>query len=79
MQTKIQTWGNSLAVRIPKSFAEETHLSPDSLVDLVMKDGGVMITLVPQNPTLEEMLALVTLVNRHTEHDAGPSVGNEVW
>ena len=26
MKTKVQRWGNSLAVRIPKTFAEEVGL-----------------------------------------------------
>ncbi len=26
MKTRIQKWGNSLALRIPKSFAAESHL-----------------------------------------------------
>ncbi len=33
MKTRIQKWGNSLALRIPKSFAVETGLDQDVLVD----------------------------------------------
>jgi antitoxin MazE len=34
MKTRIQKWGNSLALRIPKSFAAESHLEQGMLVDV---------------------------------------------
>ena len=36
MTTKVQQWGNSLAVRIPKAFAEEAGLENDSASVLSM-------------------------------------------
>ena len=33
MITKVQKWGNSLALRIPKSFVKEAGLHPDALSD----------------------------------------------
>jgi antitoxin MazE len=32
VKTRVQKWGNSLALRIPKSFAAEVGLDPNSLV-----------------------------------------------
>ena len=46
MKTRIQKWGNSLAVRIPKSFAIEAHLDPDAMVDIALVDGKLIITPV---------------------------------
>ena len=34
MKTRIQKWGNSLALRIPKSFANEVGLEQDSPVEV---------------------------------------------
>ena len=31
MLTKVQKWGNSLALRIPKAFAQDAQLENDSL------------------------------------------------
>ena len=39
MRTRVQRWGNSLAVRIPKTFAEEVGLRNDSPVDLRLSQG----------------------------------------
>ncbi|MFC1972103.1 AbrB/MazE/SpoVT family DNA-binding domain-containing protein [Chloroflexota bacterium] len=33
MKTRVQKWGNSLALRIPKSFATEVGLQRETSVD----------------------------------------------
>lgn len=80
MKTRIQKWGNSLALRIPKSFAVETGLDQDALVDVSLIDGKLIVTPVPQPPiTLEQLLAAVTDANRHAEYDTGTAIGDEGW
>jgi len=34
MEAKIQKWGNSLALRIPKSFAAHVHFEQNTSVDI---------------------------------------------
>jgi antitoxin MazE len=80
MRARVQKWGNSLALRIPRSFAAETQIQADSEVDLALEGGRLVITPVtPPAVTLEELLAGVTEENRHGEWDTGPAVGSEVW
>jgi antitoxin MazE len=80
MKTRIQKWGNSLALRIPKSFAAETGLDQDALVDMALVDGKLIVTPVRiPSVTLEQLLAHITDDNRHEEHDTGPAVGTEAW
>jgi len=80
MKTRIQKWGNSLALRIPKSFAEEAGLEQDSSVEMSLKDGRLVIAPDAKSRlTLRRLLAQVTRDNRHSEVDTGPAVGNEVW
>lgn len=80
MQTKVQRWGNSLALRIPKSFAVEVGLEDEAAVDLSLVDGKLIITpLVQTNYTLDELLAQVTDENLHHEVATGEAVGAEVW
>lgn len=80
MRVQVQKWGNSLALRIPKSFAAETGLSLSSDVDLTIEEGRLVVTpLAKPRYTLEELLARVTPENRHDEVDTGPSVGVEAW
>jgi antitoxin MazE len=80
MHTKVQKWGNSLALRIPKAFARDTQLEQDSLVEILLIDGQIVIKPVNSaNWSLEELLAGVNIDNIHHEIDTGNAVGNEVW
>ena len=80
MKTRIQKWGNSLALRIPKSFAAESRLEQGMLVDVSLLDGKLLVTpLRPPAVTLEALLAGITPQNLHHEVDTGPAVGHEAW
>jgi antitoxin MazE len=78
--TRVQKWGNSLALRIPKSFATEVGLEHDSSVEVSLVDGKLIVVPVAKPKlTLKQLLAQVTEDNLHHEVDAGPAVGREVW
>jgi antitoxin MazE len=80
MKTHVQKWGNSLALRIPKSFATEAGLRPNAAVELSLVDGALLVQpIAPQPPTLEELLRGVTDDNLPGEWETGPAVGKEVW
>jgi antitoxin MazE len=80
MKTRIQKWGNSLALRIPRSFANEAGLQKETTVELSLADGKLMVTPVTKpKPTLEELLAKITEENLHREVDTGSAMGNETW
>lgn len=80
MLTKVQKWGNSLALRIPKAFAVEALLENNSFVEISLAKGKIIITPVPAPDwTLDELLAGITNDNIHNEIDTGFAVGNEVW
>ena len=51
MVTKIQKWGNSLGVRIPKSFAREAGITEGTLVDISPEGGRPWIGLCLTNGT----------------------------
>jgi antitoxin MazE len=80
MLTKVQKWGNSLALRIPKVFALDAQLGADTLIEVTLVDGRIIIEPVTMPTwTLEKLLAGVTGSNIHHEIDTGDAVGNEVW
>ena len=80
MRTRVQKWGNSLALRIPKSFAAETRLEQEALVDVSLVDGKLVVAPVPAPAfTLELLLAGVTPENRPQEIETGPAAGQEAW
>ncbi len=80
MRTKIVKWGNSLGLRIPKSFAEEVRVAEGSVVDLSMEDGNLVVKVTkPLELDLDDLLAGITDENIHGEIDTGDSVGGEIW
>jgi antitoxin MazE len=80
MKTRVQKWGNSLALRIPKSFADEVGIRKESSVEVSLTDGKLVITPVTKPElTLDQLLAKVTKENLHHEIDTGPATGNETW
>lgn len=80
MRVIIQKWGNSLAIRIPKSFAVETNLTRGSAVDLKLEDGKLIaVPITEKKYTLKELLAAVSEDNIHGEFDSGDVSGKETW
>ena len=80
MQAKVQRWGNSLAVRIPKSFAAQSKLAPETPIELSIEGEVITVrALKPRRYMLEELLEGVTEENRHEEISTGNPVGKEVW
>ena len=79
MRTKVQKWGNSLAVRIPKPFAEGAGLQPSSEVEVSLEKGEVRLSPVRPRWNLKRLLSGVTRKNVHREVETGPAVGREVW
>jgi len=79
MQTKVQKWGNSLALRIPKSFALNMDIKQNEFVDLSIDDGRLIITPITEKEySLKELLAGVSEDNLHEEFDTGIPVGKEL-
>lgn len=80
MKARVQKWGNSLALRIPKALAAEAGLRANGPVEVFLVQGKVVIRPLPaEPPTLEELLRGVTDENLHGEWATGPAVGREVW
>ncbi len=80
MQTKIQRWGNSLGLRIPRSFAREAGVEAGSEVDLSVREGGLVVRATKRRKyRLGDLLAKVTSKNLHDEVNTGKPVGREIW
>lgn len=80
MKTKIQKWGDSVAIPLPKPFAAEAGLDQSTEVDVSMAEGSVVVRPCSEPTwTLEELLAQVTDDNIHEEVDTGSPVGREIW
>ncbi len=80
MNATIQKWGNSLALRIPKAVARDTHLENGSIVRLAVRQGKVVIEPARKSKyRLDDLLKDVSKKNIHKSVDTGPAVGREAW
>ncbi len=80
MKARVQKWGNSLALRIPKPFADEANLRENSAVEVSVRGGKLVIVAVPEpEVSLEALVEQITEANRHGETEWGGRVGKEVW
>ena len=80
MRGRVQKWGNSLAVRIPKPFAEEAGLRKDGEIDVSVDAGRVVVVPVAAGRfTLDGLLKGVKRSNLHREVATAGPAGNEVW
>ena len=80
MNTTVQKWGNSLALRIPSSVVKDTHLHPGAIVDITLVSGKIVVKPKRQRHyALAQLLRGVTQRNRHAEFDWGGRLGQETW
>ncbi|MGE0083420.1 MAG: AbrB/MazE/SpoVT family DNA-binding domain-containing protein [Desulfococcaceae bacterium] len=70
MITSIKKWGNSLAVRIPRTFTNEMKIKDGSRVSLESANG--MLYLKPAKKySLDELIEKIDENNLHAEISTG--------
>jgi antitoxin MazE len=79
MVTRVQKWGNSLALRIPQSFAMEAKVAAGTAVDIAVEKGQLVVRPVRQRYRLRDLLKSVNPRNVHGEIQTGHPVGREIW
>lgn len=76
----IAKWGNSLAVRIPLAIAKQASLVEGDPVKLTLDRGGaIVLRRARRKYELADLVARITVKNRHTETDWGSPRGKESW
>lgn len=78
MLARVQKWGNSQGIRLPKSILETAHLSPNEDVELKVVNGLIVIEPVNKHKTLKDRLKNYDGDYQCSEWDTGKPVGREV-
>lgn len=79
MRTRLQKWGNSLAIRIPRALAQKVGPEQNGVVELSVERGRlVVVPAVAPSYNLDELLAGIRPSNLHEETDWGLAVGKEI-
>ena len=77
---RIQKWGNSLAIRIPKPLAAQVGFKNQTLVTIEVSDGSIVIS--PQSEPMMHLSQMIDKINQqniHKEIDFGIKQGRESW
>jgi antitoxin MazE len=73
MKTRVQKWGNSLAVRIPKSFAEDLDWEEGAPVEMTLDESALII-----RSDRERSWDLAALLDRVTDDNIHPAWETEI-
>lgn len=79
MASRVQRWGNSLAIRIPAPLAEGAGLAEGVDVELTIKNRRLVVALVRPRHRLADLLRRVNAKNLHAESWPAEPVGKEQW
>ncbi len=82
MHTKIQKWGNSQGLRLAKNVLEDARLGVGDEVDVVVRDGIIVIAPIRKirgRYRIEDLVAQIPEDYHAGEVDWGEAVGKEVW
>jgi antitoxin MazE len=83
MKIEFLRWGNSLALRVPKAFAEEIGAVEGKRAEMTTENGVLVVKVAKPKKrrrySLERLVNGITEENRHAEVDWGAPVGDEAW
>jgi antitoxin MazE len=79
IRAQLVKWGNSQAVRIPKTVVEQARLQEGDELKIQVLGGRITIEPLSPKVTLQSLVAGITPKNRHPEQDWSKGVGKEVW
>jgi len=81
MITRIQKWGNSQGIRLPKYILELNHWKENDQIDIKAENGNIIISKVdkPKRKNIKELFADYDGQYSSTEIDWGNPVGKEIW
>ena len=80
--TKIQKWGNSQGLRLPKGLLSDAQMDVGDEVDIVVRGGTLVVAPARQVRGRYDLRALVRRMpkgQRSAELDWGSPQGREVW
>ena len=82
MLARIQKWGNSQGVRLPKMALRRANLQVGDEVEVIAKDRQILVRQaepVRGRYRLEDLVARIPKGYRPKEENWGRPVGREVW
>ena len=80
MLTRMQKWGNSYAVRLPKAVVQETGIREGEALQVEVVNRHIRLRrLVKREYSLDELVAGIRRSNLHGEVEFGAPEGREAF
>ena len=82
MLAKIQKWGNSQGLRLPKNLLTDAQIDVGDEVDISVKEGIIMVSPSQKKRGRHNLRDLVAHIPKNYQTDEinwGEPVGKEVW
>jgi antitoxin MazE len=64
MKARVSTWGNSLAIRLPKAVVASLQMREGQVVDLFIESDGLVIRARRSHYTVEELVVAMRPENQ---------------
>jgi antitoxin MazE len=82
MTARIQKWGNSQGLRVPKPLLDAGHFTVGEEVEMFAEVGQLIIRPAVKPKTklkIQDLVARMPKGYKPHEESSGPAVGKEVW
>lgn len=82
MVTKIQKWGNSQGLRLPKHILDSVDLEVGDDIEVSINDNQIIIQKIASAKSkynLENLLSRIPPNHQPTEESFGAATGKEEW
>jgi antitoxin MazE len=80
MVMKVQKWGNSQGLRLPKHILENADIAVGDEVEVIPQEGQIIIKKIPGRKfDLAEMVSRMPRGYKAREESFGRPVGKEEW
>lgn len=79
MQTTVQKWGNSHAIRIPKAIMQMAKIEENDKISIEVKDGNIVILPIKKHKSLDDRIREYESSYECKEWDTGKPLGKEIF
>lgn len=79
MEVKLQKWGNSTGIRIPKVILNSLNIKENDILNIEKNDNKIIISVPLKKISLEERFKKYHGKNLAKEFTWDENVGKEIW
>jgi antitoxin MazE len=82
MLSKVQKWGNSQGIRIPKNLLQNSNIKIGEEVDISVEEGKIIVEPTHRSRgkySISDLISKMPKNYKPEEENWGPPIGKEEW